>query len=503
MAMRITVRKLISAFLTAALVVLSPGLGCYEAAAAILRGKIVSIKAPLNAPTRLGALNTVSPFGPLTVEKSGRLAVGLAPRASLPILPLPAANAPAAGTIQSVPAPALAQVRDTVAELAKPDNGGVLESVYSGSARRSTPDSVAVDGSGLVSAAALSPATPAKSIPALEAEANDSSRSFPDRLAAVSAIAAFADSSAKASLKAIGQAKPDGNAEDYEIKRKALQALAALGELVSLPAVSRAHADEILRQLAADKPQLAVFDYDDTLERNSQPASPETAAALRAAARAGVETMILTARSDRADANKGVSVLESLSTLTPDQKSGLMLGSDLGARLVLFDEKGQARLISAQPAWSKAELVGIKESIAAIRASYGQAPAGKEDELDAYGFSLVLPVGTSADAVRAAAEMLAAELAQRGVKVAGTVGRMAMKESNPPYLVVSKYDKSFGVARMRADHEYFSRMRDVVQKLPGWLQSAGKKFVSILPRRSAPSAATLKIGRASCRERVS
>ena len=136
-------------------------------------------------------------------------------------------------------------------------------------------------------------------LPGLQAAVNDSNRSFAERIAAVGADAALGGANACGALKSIGLNKENGGAVDYEVKRKVLQALAGLGEVVSLPAVSRTHADEILKSLSTTKPQAAIFDYDGT--SGEKPDSSVGRDRPRAESRGGrgVQIMILSARSDR------------------------------------------------------------------------------------------------------------------------------------------------------------------------------------------------------------
>ncbi len=117
-----------------------------------------------------------------------------------------------------------------------------------------------------------------------------------------------------------------------------MKLLAERGVVLSLPPMSKAHAEQVLQKLSAEKPEAAVFDYDDTLEPQEQAVSPETAAALSAVADNGIETMILTARSD-------ASILESLAALTPAQKAKLAVGSQRGARIAVFGKDGQASVV--------------------------------------------------------------------------------------------------------------------------------------------------------------
>ncbi|MBI5240750.1 MAG: hypothetical protein HY926_09780 [Elusimicrobia bacterium] len=503
-------KKALSVVVSAAFLALTPGLGCYEAVAAVVRGQSGAVQAPVAVPGNLGGLLAAPSVSVgLKLSPAGLSSPVSALNAAIPVLAAPAAPvaqtlAPVAPAPQAAPVTAQQVLRIGAQQLSaapsQEEKGAVLDQVYAGAAK-SAAGSDAVSVPELSASAALTPTLSApvsasrKSVSELQAVANDSARPFAERVEAVSAIAALATDEAKTSLKAIGQANPEGSAVDYEVKRKALRDLAGLGEVVSLPAVSRAHADDILKSLAADKPHAAIFDYDDTLERNQKRASPETAAALKAAADAGVETAVLTARSDRESDNlKGVTVLDSLSTLTPEQKAGLVVGSNRGARLLVFDQKGEPRLLSQAPAWTEAERSAIQEAAVIVRARYGEAMfEGKVGELTDWSYSYYLPVGLSAEDVRAAAQLLQSELAKRGLE-REVSGRMAFNPRNPAYLVLAKIDKSYGVEQLRKNGDFFGRMQDVVQKLPGRLQGLGTKLVGLLPRSTAPASKTLLVG---------
>jgi hypothetical protein len=506
-------KKALSVVVSAAFLALTPGLGCYEAVAAVVRGQTGSVSVPVAIPGRIGGGLTTLPsvsvglqLSPASLSVSGS-ALQQAPvlRTAVPVLAAPAVQAPVPAAPASQAAPVKAQqvlqagAQKLSAAPSQEEQGAVLDQVYTGT-KKSAEASDAVSVPELSGSAALAPTlTPSvpaaqKSVSELQASANDSSLSYDKRVEAVSAIAALATDEAKVSLKAIGQANPEGGAVDYEVKRKALQALAGLGEVVSLPPVSRAHADEILKSLTADKPKAAIFDYDDTLERNSVRASPETAAALKAAVDAGVDAAILTARSDREEDHKGTTVIDSLSTLAPEQKAGLTLGTNRGARMLVFDKKGEPRLLEQAPAWTEAERAAIRAAAAVVKARYGEALfEGKVGELSDWTFSMFLPVGTSHEDVAAAAELLRSELAARGI-AREVSGRNAFNPKNPSYLVLAKIDKSYGVERLRSNGDFYGRMRDVAQKLPAGLQGLGSKIAGLLPRSTVPASKTLLVG---------
>ena len=501
-------RKILSVAVIAALLALTPGLGCYEALAVVIRSQTGAVAARVAVPGQVGGLTSLPTVSSQLKLFPLSLAAPLEAIQQVPTVPAQIPPLSAVATVWQAPAavaPITTQevLQAGVEKLSHAPAGSetktVLDEVYTG-AQKSVDPAGAVVVLELSGSAVLTPAlaavTPSsqKSVSELQAVANDCGRPFDERVAAVSAIAAKADGEVKAGLKSIGRANPDGSATDYEVKRKALQALAGLGEVVSLPPVSRAHADEILRSLSLDKPQAAIFDYDGTLEANQVPASAETAEALKASADAGVETMILTARSDRVADHMGSSILESLSTLTPEQKRGLVVGSNRGSRLLIFDDKGDARLIDASPVWTAQEREAINVLAAEVKARYGEvAFQGQTGQMTDYGYSLYLPVGARSADVDAAAQLMREGLARRGMPVK-VEGRTAANPRNPSYLVVSKFDKSHGVELLRKNRDLYPRIRDVLQKLPVKLQGLGIKLVGLLPRSTVPQSRTLVVG---------
>lgn len=392
-----------------------------------------------------------------------------------------------------------------VAELAQArDEAGaksVIDKVYEGaSASSDEHDAVSVTEGPSFSGtlATLAPSrtqgASGKSLAELEASSHDRSLPFAERASAVQAIAGLKTDEAKAVLRAFGRADPEAGAVDYEVSRKALQALAGLGEVTSLPPVSARHAAEILKSLSKDKPAAAVFDYDDTLERNQRQASARTAAALKAVSDAGVRTMILTARSDRPDDIVGKTVLESLSTLSPEQKAGLVLGASRGARVLVFDRKGSARLVSVEPTWTEAERRGIAEAGRIVKARYGEALVERVGELTDYSFSLFLPVGTSPEEVGAAAALLEMELSKRGIKPAAVSGRVARNPSRPSFVVVSKYDKSLGIGLLMGSLDHWTRLRKIVRRLPKALWGLAVRLSERVSSAPVPGDRILMVG---------
>ncbi|MFA6317295.1 MAG: hypothetical protein WC943_07745 [Elusimicrobiota bacterium] len=523
-------KKTLSVIVVFSILGLIPGPASYEAAAQVIRGRTggaasgavpaIKVSLPgvqgLSAPQALsaGSLPNLEPSLP-ALNGSGA-APSIKVENAVPTLVVPAMAVPAV-VPNAAPNPVasfgalktgvsgLVEARDEEGKQAALDQvyedadllagaEAAVSAVPSFSAQAS-----AFQTSGRLASFSASPAdaaagVPAKSLLELEAIANDPSVSFQDRVSAVTAIAKAGGDEAKASLKSLGRADPEAGAQDYEVKRKALQALASLGEVVSLPPVSRQHADEILRSLRDDKPEAAAFDYDDTLERNQRQASPETGAALKAVTDAGVELMILTARSDRAEDMSGETVLDSLATLAPEQKKGLVIGASRGARVLVFDSKGSAQVVSKQDPWTESERKSILEASAVVKARYGQALVERAGEITDFSFTLFLPVGTSRSGVAAATSLLERELSWRGVRPAAISGRNSRNPSRPSFIVVSKYDKSLGIKLLASGRDHLVRLREIHQRLPERLRGLASKLSAKFPSVPVPGRKILMVG---------
>lgn len=346
-------------------------------------------------------------------------------------------------------------------------------------------------------AAALS----ASSLDKLEADATDSSLSEAERKEAVSSIAKAGGEAAKAALGRVAENAPEGGAVEYEVHRAALRALAlSFGEIRSLRPVSREHAKLLLERLSQDKPELAFFDYDDTLSGWAKPASPEIGAALKAASDAGVETAILTDRPDEPEpGGRMATILESLDTLTPAQKAAITVQSSRGTRTLMYDRAGKPALIRQEDArWTEAEKTAIQEAARAVWDRFGKqefpAGSGTADNLGAYSYSLFLPVGLSREQVREAASLMNSALKAKGVDHEAA-GRLAKNASDPAYLNVSKVDKSIGVLGMRARRGLMGRLRDLARL---GLSSAGlrkaARLLERIPGKPVAASKTLVVG---------
>lgn len=336
----------------------------------------------------------------------------------------------------------MAALQETGAQLgeSKPgEQGGILNQVFDGGTAQLG------DLGGEVSGSLSAGVNPLAQFSAsdLQAAASDASKPSEERSSAVKALAERGE---KESLKAVGASNPEGGAQDYEIKRQALRALANLGEVVSLPPVSAAHAQEILSKISAQKPGLAVFDYDGTLAPYKEKIGADTAKSLSEASKE-VPTAILTDRPD---------VQESISEMTAEQKSSLLIGENRGARISLYEKDGKANLVRQEPVLTGEQKFILQKAADATKAAYGvQEYKGKTQDLSDYGFAVFLPIGMSKEKV---AEAAAAFKAQVGAEF-DVVGRNAYKPEDPPYITVSKLDKSLGVTLLRQQSSFMDRLR--------------------------------------------
>ncbi len=406
----------------------------------------------LNAPS-IVTPNAVAVLNPLNVVN---------PLAIVPVLPLsviaaaPQAVAASAATRSlSAPATPVAQLAifgDKLSAAASKgdDKSSLLDSFFTGA---KTLASSLTGEPAVVAPTALTPTLSAPSVEtratppspiALEAMAIDPKAALPSRQAAVAQI------SDKAVLERVASANPEGSSSDYEIHRAALKALAEQGDVRSLRPVSAAHKAELLTRLTEQKPSSAVFDYDDTLEKFREPISAPVAAGLKSASDAGVKVAILTDRPDQRKNEKDVTVLDSIASMTPEQKSELTVGSNSGARLTIFNEKGEPVIAyDAALKFTDAQAAAITAASAKTADKFGRYEYnGAEENLSAFKWVRFLPLGMSAETVQAASAFMQAELdaANSGIQVSG---RQAADPKNPSYLTISLLDKTVGIKALK------------------------------------------------------
>ena len=440
------------------------------------------------------AVQTVTPVSKSASPVAAAVAVQ---RKLLSVAPAAAPKEQAAGQ------PSVKQTLENgVQEIAKAQESGTassfstLRSFFSGS-RRVSAAAEAVD-AGAVSGNQTTPALTRSPVSALEAVAIDSSRPLKERQDAVKAVEKQGGAEAKASLERIAEANPEGLAEDYEVHRAAMRALAvAFSDVRSLRPISQKHKEKVLAEFEKSKPELYVTDYDDTLEPFRAVMTPEIASKLKAMADSGIETAILTDRSDVRRDERDVSIVDSLQGMTPEQRRAITVKSDRGTRTVLYDKKGEPVLVSEEKIeWSEDEKTAIQEVVEAVAKAYGRGEFNGNIEFwNSYSYSMLMPAGTPAAKVKEAAAMFSAELAKRGMDIPA-VGRTAKNPTDAPYLTVSRIDKSIGVSALRRNRRALETTRDLLSwGLPAkYAQKAFRLASKLLPARSVSAKKTVLVG---------
>lgn len=508
--------KLLRAALSSFILLTSPGLGATEAFAQVLRSAPVSGTPVVPAvPARLSAPIAPS-FAPTLTSPSLTLPSASAPRLAAPASPA-AVNVAVSARAASIASPVRAAVNaarpeaapaakadtvlgalsanvETLGKTAAPSQGSVLTNFFTGS-KLSGAVNAAVEASGADSAGRSgleAPATPESYEPA----AIDSKKPLAERKAAVAAIAKFATPEAKAALVRVGEANPAGGAEDYEVHRAAYKALAeSYGEVRSLRAVSPEHKAALMKGLKDNKPSLAVFDYDDTLQKWKEKASPATGAALKGAADQGVSVAILTDRPALPDGGSPT-VIDSLSDLKPEEKAAVTIAGRAGAEMAQYDSKGRETVVDRMPAWTESERKAIEEVAAIIKEKFGTAEHnGQSGNVTDYGFFRLLPVRAPQATLDASVKLATEELAKRGMTGLHIFARYAKSMDDPPYLQASKVNKQRGMNILRGQRAAYERLKDLrALGLPSKYAAKVLSWLKRVPEAQIPAAKTLIVG---------
>lgn len=474
------------------IVALSPGFPAYEAFAAGMKsGAGISVPSVQSvSPVALPSIPTLpgSVIPQIGVQQiPGRVSLpavvvgAQVPGAAVSNPLAPAAAVPGAiPAVPGAPATAIEAVRQAVGRIeAQPDQAGAaIEHLFTGRARAAEAGDVSgANGGGL----SLPPAVVAEVIERLAA---DQSKPRADRSDAVKHLAKLG---AKDALERVGTGTPATTADDYEVKREALTALAGLGKVVSLPAVSREHADQILKDLAgAKKPQLAVFDYDKTLEKSGSPASSQTGDALKRLAESGVETVILTNRAPLSRREGDTGMIDSIKGLSDSQKAAFTIATDRGAQVWIA---GMSRRVHREEGW-----VSIIPMVAAGEAVASRFPgAVKVFESTDYSYTSYLPEHLTDAQVDEAVLVAKAKLAELGSNSI-SVTPFYRDAGRPPFLSFDRYDKSHGVTWIRKNAERLGRLRDA-ERMPRVIRGLARRIASLLPKGPVvPASATLLVG---------
>lgn len=488
-------RAAISTLLALSIVLLSPGLKPYQAFAAEIEGGV-----PEGVPAvSAGPSATVPQIPSVNVDVP---AVGV-PEAALPALTgadktltgssfvsegqapaaLPAAVAngvpAAAAAAASTKLSPLAAIRAAVGKLAKgtSESGkqAELNKLYGEKAAASPEGGAPVDGS---NGTGLTPSGLTQlSVSDLETIASDKSKTFEERLAAVKQLQKQDDAPAMAALERLGAYDKDASAQDYEVKRQALRALADLGKVVSLPAVSEKHAQEILQNLKTRPIDFAAFDYDDTIEPRSKPITKETSAALADLGRAGVPAMILTDRSPESRGAGDTGIFESVKDIDAKDARFITLGSNRGAQTWTFDKAAKPVLLSQEDAWNDNELA-VLDFVKGALASRGYADG--RDLQTAYDFAIYLKPELSEQEAVDAYNQLRGMVQRQGWSVI----LREPHDGSARFLTVTKYDKSLGVSVLRKDSGRIDKRRLIERAVPGALRGLADKLAALIPSRT-------------------
>ena len=510
-------RRVLAFVLTAVLVALAPGLDAYSAFAA---GFQKGPSGPSSIPTlTLPSAPTIPNAG---VPNAGvpSLAIPQLPGSALNLpvaaAPLPGAAGPSAPHAAALPQ---AAANPLIPGAAAPNAGAAKPNTTEGILRAGAGEIAAAQGArseagvsqtlesmftggkaaaasfGEVAGGVSGGQAPLAPLPLdeLKTIARDSKKPEADRQAAVKAIADRSSDASKLALEEIGTERGGGPA-DYEIKRLALRRLADQGKVVSLPPVSDEHAAALLDKLSKEKPEVAAFDYDGTLEKSGAPASAQTGAALKTLADSGVQTMILTDRSVFGRRQGDVGILDSLSTLTPAQKAAISVGANRGARILAFDAEGNPQTVAQSDPWTSEQRIAVEGSAREVASAYGVAQGDKDATLTTdYDFAVFFPKSVDDAAAAQAGRRLETRLAELGIPASVVPRRMNEHEGGQAYLTVSKYDKSLGSSRLRALRETLDRFRDA-ERLPKSLRSLARKLLAKLPSKPVPAASALLVG---------
>ncbi len=447
-------RRLIAAPLSFILALLSPGLAPYEAFAQTRdAAPAPTLSAPLLAPS------TLSPSAP-----------ALAPSLAPTIIPSIGVSEPSLSRLrerggvrallQPAKARSSAQLTSAVGELNRNPRSSAetLSNLYGETRRQSAALNADEPGPSLQDPLAGVPLT----IDHLIRVGSDAARPEAHRRKAIKILQELGSPRAQDGLRQIAAAHPDGDALEYEIHRAALAALAELGEVVSLRPISAAHKEAILAGLRAKAPSALEADYDDTLRPYKQPADAALAVRFKGLEARRVDILVNTDRPDQKKDDKNVTIVDSFVSFSPDLKRTFVLAANRGARLLIFDRDGAPLLLREEPQWSDAEKEKILEASRAVAERFGrQSYNGREEDMGPYGYARFLPIGMDEATIQQAETMLKAALTSRGIFL-DVVGRKAGKPEDPPYLTVSKFDKSLGTTLFRQHQEQLGSLRSMV-----------------------------------------
>ncbi len=441
-----------------------------------------------------GVLPTLTPTILATPEKAASVSVQKSPIAeSIASAETKAEEEKPAKTVREQVVKVAQQLTQTKGSSAQ---AKVLNTLYLGGLNAADESNNGVDASG---------GTPSKNVrlrkqalAELVIAATQPKSTLKSRKAAIRVIAKVQTEEAREALELVADANPEGNAQDYEIHREALKALdAKFGLHKSLRPISESHKNEILAQLAADKPEMVLTDYDRTLAETKVEISPEMAEAVASVPNAGVEIAILTDRPAQPRFEGDITIFQSLESMTPAQKSKLTVLSDIGSKTSLFNKNGSPQLIGevrTELTAQQREVLG--KASKALQERFGdQDFLGNTEVYEADSYERFLPKSLSDAEIAEAGLLVETILKADGVLDAHIVSRRPLGKGDVPYVRVNIVDKSASAARIRKDVRFLERARDVI-RFGGGTRALkfAKKIFSRFPRRPVTARKTVVIG---------
>ncbi|MBI4387090.1 MAG: hypothetical protein HY551_06885 [Elusimicrobia bacterium] len=238
----------------------------------------------------------------------------------------------------------------------------------------------------------------------------------------------------------------------YDALRDDLSLIAEkTGIVASLPVVSETVFNWLLER--ASRKSVVFSDFDDTLDLYNAVASAETVARILAVREAGKQMVIITDRPYKEERDpEEVTILESLESIPARLREGIILGAGRGGSVLRYGADGKAQLLYEEPPLAVVEVEKIRQAAEGVKARLAELGTELHDGSGgipgesylSYSYSMMLKAGTPQSAVLAAAQLLREELSRRGIAYKVTA-RLANDPVKPPYIMLSKLDKSVAV----------------------------------------------------------
>lgn len=414
-------RRLLATALSAALVLLSPGLEAPR-----LFAQAITRAVPVQGAHPVVALPAAAPLSaPMSLTAPAPSLQAAAVPSALTAAPV--AAAPVAAPV-ATPAAALAATARAIA----PQLEAVSKAETGSDASRGAGQTIIDVLTGARSAgsgeAPEVAATAAAGISALSAL---SAASAPTEPAKPSVPAAAAPAAPKTVDSAVS----------YGLRRTILKAVAAItGAVYSLPSAGPAITAKLVAQ-ASDK-RVVLSDYDDTLASYNQVLPQEMVEAIQAVKAAGKDFVVISDRGDEKRAHQ-LTVFESLASLPAETRAGMYVAANSGGRVYRYDDMGEPVRVFEVPALDETSKSMVAQAAEAAKGRLKEVGAEQHfpsegnnnpsESWGTYGYAMMLKVGSSEAAVRGAAAILEEELAKKGLKVEVNP-RFAKDPANPPYI---------------------------------------------------------------------